>query len=237
MAAGLLIALVHGNLSHRLAANTFVVGLALNALVIGITSYFYQQYPNANSGQALPYWAVPGLSKIPVIGPSVFNQQWPVYVLFALVPAVWWLVQRTKWGLEVRASGENPESADATGIRVNFRRRQSLYLCGALSGAGGAYLAIGITGSFTPDMTVGIGYLAISAVIFGGWTMTGTVLGCVVIGGIYSLGLSLPAIGARINGELQLALPYLAALGAMVFFAKSQRAPRALARPFTRGVA
>jgi general nucleoside transport system permease protein len=245
MAAGLLVSIVHANFSHRLSANTFVVGLVLNALVLGITSYFFTQYPNANNPtETIPQVAIPLLSKIPVIGPSLFDSQWPVYLLFAVVPGVAWLVRRTKWGLEVRASGENPEAADATGIRVNVRRRQTLYLCGLLSGLGGGYLAMGIAATFVLNQTAGVGYIVICAVIFGGWTVFGTIFGSVVFGGTFALSIFLPDIGVQVNDLFLSALPYIAALGAMVFLggspgqlAKSQRAPRALARPFTRSVA
>lgn len=235
IAAGLVVAIIHANLSHRLAANTFVVGLTLDALALGITDYFFFLYPNL-SGTHFATVRIPLLARIPAIGPSLFDQAWPLYLLFALVPAGWWLVQRTRWGLEVRSCGENPEAADATGIRVNVRRRQALYLCGALSGLGGAFLSVGVVGQFSQDITNGIGFVVIAAVIFGGWTMRGTVLGCALFGGFLALNLVLPTVGVHVNAQLLLALPYVAPLVAMVFLAKSYRAPRALAQPFTRGI-
>lgn len=235
MFAGMVVAAIHANLSHRLAANTFVVGLALNALALGATDFFFALYPNISETHFATL-RIPGLANIPGVGPALFDQPWPWYLLFGIVPACWWLVERTKWGLEVRACGENPGAADATGIRVNLRRRQTLYLCGALSGLGGAFLSIGVVGQFSQDITSGIGFVVIAAVIFGGWTAKGTVLGCVLFGLFLSLNLVLPPVGVHINAQLLLALPYVAPLVAMVFLAKSYRAPRALAQPFTRGV-
>ncbi len=234
VAAGLLVAAIHANFSHRLAANTFVVGLTLDALVLGVTDYFSTAF-KPGAAKFTPV-SVPLLSRIPALGTSLFEQPWPLYLLFLIVPAVWWIVQRTTWGLEVRACGENPGAADATGIRVNVRRRQALYLCGVLSGLGGAFLSLCIVGTFNFDMTAGVGFVVIAAVIFGGWTLRGAVLGALLFGSMSAMGLVLPALGASVNPQLLLALPYLAALLAMVFLAKSHRAPRALAQPFSRGV-
>lgn len=233
VAAGLAVAVVHANLSHRLAANTFVVGLTLDALVLGVTDYFATLF-KPGAARFTPV-SIPLLSKIPAVGPSLFVEPWPVYLLLVIVPGVWWLVERTHWGLEVRACGENPVAADATGVRVNVRRRQALYLCGVLSGLGGAYLSLCTVGTFNFDMTAGIGFVVIAAVIFGGWTLRGAVLGALVFGGTTSMRLVLPVLGATVNPQVLIALPYLAALGAMVFLAKAHRAPRALAQPFTRG--
>jgi ABC-type uncharacterized transport system permease subunit len=237
MAAGLGVAFIHANLSHRLAANTFVVGLTLDVLVLGLTDFFFNLYPNSADSH-FSTLRVPLLGSIPVIGQPLFQQPWPLYLLFGLVPLVWWLVQRTTWGLQLRASGENPEAADATGIHVNVRRRQGLYLCGLLSGLGGAFLSVGVVGSFNQDITDGIGFVVIAAVIFGGWTMRGTVLGCILFGFFVAMGQGgvLSVVGVHVNAELLLVLPYVVPLVAMLVLARSSRAPRALARPFVRGI-
>ncbi len=234
VAAGLLVSVVHANFSHRLAANTFVVGLTLDALVLGLTDYFATAFA-VTPAQIEPV-RIPLLASIPALGPSLFDESWPLYLLFLIVPAAFWALERTMWGLEVRASGENPQAADATGIRVNLRRRQALYVCGTLSGLGGAFLSLGVVGSFNQDMTAGIGYVVIAAVIFGGWTLRGAIFGCILFGAASAMGLVLPTLGHQLNPQFLLALPYLAALGAMIFLAKSYRAPRALAQPFTRGI-
>lgn len=231
---GLVIGAVHGNFSHRLAANTFVVGLTLNALVLGLTSFLIV---NRNLNQVLmDNSAIPGLSRIPLIGDPLFNEPWPCYLLYALIPATWFLLLRTRWGLEVRACGENPQAADVSGIAVNKRRRQTLMFCGLLSGVGGAYLVVCEVGSFNSGMTAGRGFIVIAAVIFGGWTLRGAILGCLLFGGADALRLALPALGYSITPELLIAAPYLLALLAMMFFAKRNRQPGALAQPFERGL-
>jgi simple sugar transport system permease protein len=235
MAAGLLVAVVHANFSHRLQANTFVVGLTLNVLALGLTNYLLEKV--SMTPRQVGIWKVPLLWQIPVVGKPLFAQRWPAYLLFAIVPVVWWVMQRSRWGLEMRSVGENPKAADVTGIHVNKRRRQGLYVCGILSGFGGAYLSIAEVGTFNSNMTAGRGFIVIAAVIFGGWTLLGTLGGCFLFGGVDALRLALPALGYTINPELLIAAPYLIALLALCFFAKRLRQPAALAQPFERGAA
>jgi simple sugar transport system permease protein len=235
MAAGLLVAVIHANFSHRLQANTFVVGLTLNVLALGITNYLLQTIDM--TPKQVGILTIPGLSSIPLIGEPLFSERWPAFLLYGLVPLAWFVMQRTRWGLEMRSVGENPKAADVTGIHVNKRRRQGLLLCGLLAGLGGAYLSVAEVGAFNSNMTAGRGFIVIAAVIFGGWTLRGTVAGCFLFGGVDALRLSLPALGYDINPQLLIASPYLCALIAMFFFAKRTRQPAALAQPFERGAA
>jgi ABC-type uncharacterized transport system permease subunit len=230
---GLVIGLIHGNFSHRLTVNTFVVGVTLNVLVLGITNYLLVEIHM--TPKQVGVLTVPGLSDIPIIGKPLFSERWPAFLLYALVPIVWWVVQRSRWGLELRSVGENPKAADVTGIHVNRRRRQALMWCGAFAGLGGAYLSVGEVGTFNSNMTAGRGFIVIAAVIFGGWTLRGTVAGCLLFGGADALRLALPALSYKLNPQLLIAAPYLLALVAMCFFAKRVRSPRALAQPFERG--
>ncbi|WP_045745670.1 ABC transporter permease [Actinoplanes rectilineatus] len=212
MLTGALTGLIHGNLAHRLTIDTFVVGLVLNALVLGLTSFLIA---GTTFGSRPP-------------------QRWPLLLLPGIVLLTWWLVERSRWGLELRAVGESPRAADMTGIRVGLRRRQALLWCGALAGLGGAYLAVGEVGSFNQNMTAGRGYLVIAAVIFGGWRLGRTLVGCAVFGLADALRLALPALGVTLNSQLLIAAPYLLALLAMLLFATRQRRPRALGKPFVR---
>ncbi|EFC84317.1 ABC transporter permease, partial [Parafrankia sp. EUN1f] len=158
------------------------------------------------------------------------------YLLLGLVPLTWWLVERTRWGLELRAVGENPQGADVTGIAVNLRRRQALLWCGLFAGLGGAHLAVGAVGSFNDNMTAGRGYLVIAAVIFGAWRLRGTIVGVALFGLADALRLALPAVGVQINSQLLIVAPYLLALLAMVLVLRRTRQPMALGTPFVRGI-
>jgi simple sugar transport system permease protein len=232
--AGVVVAGAQANLSHRLTANQFVVGLTLNVLVVGLTAFLAAEI-GPEPGRAATV-ELPWLSRLPLVGRALFGQAWPAYLIYGLVPAGWWLLFRTRWGLEVRSIGENPQAADVSGLDVNGRRRQALYLCGLTSGLGGAYFVLGQVGSFQANMTNGRGFLAIAAVVFGGWTLRGTIVGCLVFGGADAMRLALPNLGYEVNGALLALLPYVLALATMLFFAHRTREPAALGRPFVRGL-
>ena len=232
-AIGVVIGFVHATLSHRLQINTFVVGLVLNALVLGLTSYLIAD--STFDSHQVTQVSIPGLRDIPVVGSALFEQRWSAYLLVLLIPLTWWLVSRSRWGLELRACGENPQAADISGIRVNLRRRQALLWCGLLAGLGGAHLASAEVGSFNQNMTAGRGYIVIAAVIFGGWRLGRTMLGCLLFGLSDALRLALPALGITLNSQFLIAAPYLLALLTMLVFTTKQREPRALAQPFERG--
>ena len=231
---GMSVAAVQAEMSHRLAADQFVVGLTLNILVLGLAGFLDRVIePSAKPAGVLE---VPLLSDLPLIGQALFGQRWPFYLLYLLVPLSWWLTFRTRWGLEVRASGEDPQSADVSGIDVNRRRRQAIYYTGLTSGLGGAFLVFVQIGDFNESVVGGRGFIAIAAVIFGGWTLRGTVAGCILFAGALSFRLSIQGLGYELNSELLQAMPFLVTILAMAIFAKRVRPPVALARPFVRGL-
>ncbi len=230
---GMIVAGVQAEMSHRLVADQFVVGLTLNILVVGLAAFLEREIDLETSRASK--LVIPLLSDIPLIGTALFGQPWPFYLLYALVPVCWYLLYRTRWGLEVRASGEDPQSADVSGIDVNKRRRQSIYFAGLTSGLGGAYFVFVQIGRFEPTVS-GRGFIAIAAVIFGGWTLRGTVAGCVLFAGAVSFRLSVQGFGYDVNSELLQALPFLVTIFGMAIFARRVRPPAALARPFIRGL-
>jgi ABC-type uncharacterized transport system permease subunit len=234
IAAAVLVALVQAQMSHRLTSNQFVVGLTLNILVLGLTSFLFSELDPTTS-QMGPN-AVPLLSEIPLVGPVLFDRSWLFYLIYAVIPVCWYLVYRTRWGLELRASGENPQSADVSGIDVNLRRRQGIYVAGVTSGFSGAFLTLAVVGSFEDSIVGGRGFIALIAVIFGGWRLFGTIGGCVLFGTVLSFRLSLQALHYDVSGDLLAALPFLVTILAMTIFAKRVRPPAALAQPFIRGL-
>jgi len=234
MGAGLAVAWVQANMSHRLVANQFVVGLTLNILVLGLASFLASELgPKTRKASAQ---RIPVLADIPLIGDALFNRTWLFYLIYLVVPLCWWLVFRTRWGLELRSVGENPQSADVSGIDVNKRRRQSIYIAGITSGMGGAYLVLGAVGQFEDSIVGGRGFIALIAVIFGGWTLRGTLAGCLLFGAVLSFRLSLPALGYQLNGDLLSSLPFVVTIVVMAIFATRVRPPAALAQPFIRGL-
>jgi general nucleoside transport system permease protein len=234
MAGGVVIAIVQAEMSHRLVADQFVVGLTLNILMLGLAGFLDRAIDPESTFAGR--WAVPLLSDIPLVGGALFDQRWPFYLLYPLIPFSWWLVYRTRWGLEVRSAGENPQSADVSGVDVNKRRRQTIYYAGLTSGIGGAFMVFANVGEFNESVIGGRGFIAIAAVIFGGWTLKGTIAGCIVFAGALSFRLSIQGLGYELNSEFLQSLPFLVTILGMALFAHRVRAPAALARPFIRGL-
>ncbi|MEO1061183.1 MAG: ABC transporter permease [Actinomycetota bacterium] len=235
MSAGLMVAIVQAHMSNNLTANQFVVGLTLNILVLGLTSFLDSELSPGVAGRA-DTDRIPLLVDIPFIGEALFDRSWLFHIIWPTIAICAWLVYRTRWGLEVRAVGEDPQSADVSGIDVNKRRRQSIYVAGLTSGAGGAYIMLAAVGQFEDSLVGGRGFIAIAAVIFGGWTIRGTLAGCLLFGSVLSFRLSLPALGYELNGDLLASLPFVITVLAMTLFAKRVRPPAALAQPFVRGL-
>jgi simple sugar transport system permease protein len=233
--AGLLVSAVQANMSHRLSADQFVVGLVLNVLVLGVVGFLVGS--NEPKSSIVKRFEIAGLSKIPVIGPALFDQPWVLYLIYPIVPGVWYLLYRTRWGLEVRAVGEDPNASDVSGLRVNKLRRQTIYLTGMLSGIGGGYFLFARSGRFEDSLIGGRGYIAIAAVIFGGWTLKGSVAGCLAFGLVGSFVLTIPSLGYKSIDPAFLAMaPNVVTIVAMTVFATRVRQPAALARPFIRGL-
>ncbi len=234
-AAGVVVAAIQANMSHRLPADQFVVGLVLNVLILGVVGYLTSSIDPKS--EVVGRLEIPLLSQIPLIGPSLFDQPWVLYLVYPLVPFIWWLVYRTRWGLEIRAIGEDPNAADVSGLDVNKLRRQAIYLAGLLAGVGGGYFLFARSGRFEDSLIGGRGYIAIAAVIFGGWTLKGTVAGCVTFGLVGSFVLTIPSLGYQSIDPSFLAIaPNVVTIVAMAVFAKRVRQPGALARPFIRGL-
>ena len=233
--AGLFVSAIQANMSHRLPADQFVVGLVLNVLVLGLVGFLTSSINPKSS--VVSRLKIPVVSRVPVLGPALFDQPWVLYLVYPLVPLVWWLIYRTRWGLEVRAIGEDPNASDVSGLHVNKLRRQTIYLTGLLAGLGGGYFLFARAGRFEDSLIGGRGYIAIAAVIFGGWTLKGTLAGCITFGLVGSFVLTIPSLGYKSIDPSFLAIaPNVVTVVAMAVFAKRVRQPGALARPFIRGL-
>jgi simple sugar transport system permease protein len=194
-AAGALLAGLMALLAINARANQIVVGLGLNLLALGMTSFLFRRIFSGNQilisvrGQ----YPLGALGRLPFVGEAFFRQPVLVYVSLATVAAVWALLHQTTWGLGMRAAGEDPEALDASGSDPIRTRWIGTLLAGALAGLGGAFLSTS-TGVFIEGMTAGRGYLAIAAVIFGRWRPVGVLLACLVFGAADALQLRLQSI-------------------------------------------
>ena len=237
--AGALVAAVLAVFAINYAVEQVIVGVVLNVLVLGLTSFLHGalMQPNAaalNSPPRFPRWAIPGLSEIPIIGPVLFNQTLIMYIAYVLVPLVTWALYRSKWGLRLRAVGEHPQAADTVGIKVNPTRFWNLLLAGAIAGIGGAYFTLGAVGSFDKDMTDGLGFIALAAVIFGGWDPWKATLAALLFGFATNLQTLLKNLGSPIPGDFMSMLPYIVTVLAVVGFAGRARPPAASGKPYAK---
>ncbi len=194
--AGMALAAVMGLLSLKAGADQIVVGVGLNILALGLTSFLFEQIflskPQVVMAVPKPV-AVPGLSGIGGIGQAVFRQPVLVYLSWLTVLAAWWVLYRTTWGLAVRSAGETPAAADTAGIRVDRVRWIGTLVAGCLGGLGGAVLSVGQVGLFVQQISAGQGYIALAAVIFGGWRPLGVLGACLFFAGTNALQLQLQA--------------------------------------------
>jgi ABC-type uncharacterized transport system permease subunit len=238
MASALLLAALQAVLSVRVRANQLVVGIGFNILALGATTFLYRQVFGGLSREVLPSFGVvevPVLSKLPVLGGALFAQAGLVYVAFAAVIATWWLIGKTPFGLAVRAVGENPRAADQAGIDVARTRFLAVLYAGACAGLAGVFLSLASISTFTEGMTNGTGYLAVTAVILGGWRSGGVLGACLLFGAATALQFLLPALGVPIPTAGLVMLPYVLALVAVSGVIRRSRPPAALTLPFQRG--
>jgi ABC-type uncharacterized transport system permease subunit len=188
MVAAALLALIHAVVSIRFRADQIVSGIAINILSAGLTVFlvrrFYgqQDIGHVNQAQLLPNINVPVLDQIPFIGQVFFQQNVIVYVALILLVVVHTVLFRTRLGLRIRAVGEHPQAADTAGLNVYAIRYGAVITSGLLSGLSGAFLAIGVSNTFVPNMTDGRGYIALAAMIFGKWTPLGAFVACLIFG-------------------------------------------------------
>jgi simple sugar transport system permease protein len=221
----------------RMGRDQIVVGIAILLAVEGLTSLLHQvqfgeSYPRLDS---VPAVAVPGLSKIPVVGPSIFSQPWIVYIGFALIFVIGWLLYRTNLGLNIRAAGWNPVALDNAGVDVLNIRTIAALSTGALAGLGGGYMAIVTAGIFVPFMTGGFGFIAIVIAMLGRGRPVWVLIGALLFGVALSIATALQLVGINISTDLVQMLPFVAVMAALALFARHSMLPAALATPFVRG--
>jgi general nucleoside transport system permease protein len=209
--AGAALASVHAYLVLHRQANQIATGLGVTFLALGITALFGQDYVGQGV-EALPDWAIPGLSDIPFLGPIFFDHDVLTYLSFAAVPACWWVLFRTRIGLKVRAAGERAEVLEVYGSSTLRVRWLAILVGGGLAGLGGAQLATAFTRNWSENMTVGRGFVAVGLVIFAGWNPLKAPLGAYLFSGAIALQLQLQARGWEVSPYLLESLPYVTVL-------------------------
>jgi ABC-type uncharacterized transport system permease subunit len=237
MASGGLLALIHAIFSVSLRADQIVSGVALNFLGLGITSYLYlNRYGEQGTPTDLPSVPdvkLPLVDEIPFFGDIFGSVNLLIWLALAMVVVTWVVVFRTPPGLRLRSVGENPLAAETAGLSVVRTRYVAVVLSGVLAGAGGAYLSIGFVHSFSQNMTVGTGFIALAALIFGRWRPGGALLAALRFGFSTALAQRLPAFSPNAATLFQ-ALPYVLTLIAVAGLVGRSIPPAAIGRPLDR---
>ena len=236
--AGGLLASVHAVLSIRYRVDQIIAGTVLNIFALGITSYLTArvlvEYQNLNSPGTFKLVSIPILSKIPLIGPLLFRNNIFIYLTFILVGGVWFGLNKTRWGLRVRAVGEHPKAADTVGINVERVRYRNVILGGVVAGLAGAYLTLGSVGRFDENMTAGKGFIALAAMLFGRYNPVGAFGAALVFGFAGSLQNKLAILNVGIPSELLAMAPYLATLLVVAGVVGRTRVPAADGVPYVK---
>ena len=236
--------------SHR--GDQVVSGVALNIVAAGMTvvlgiAWFAQggqTPPVSGAVRITTLFPAAGVSlqSVPLIGPilaqALFGHNALVYLALLLVPAVWWLLFRTRFGLRLRAVGENPQMVDAAGVSVQRLRYTALTLNGMLCGLAGSYLVLAQNASFSQNMTAGRGFMALAALIFGRWHPLGALWACLLFGFLDAAAIRLQGVKLAVIGEVPVqaiqALPYVLTVVLLAGFIGKAIAPQALGKPYVK---
>jgi len=237
VAAGALIGLVHAFVSIRLRADQVVSGTGINFLAIGITGYvFIYHYGDQGTPSDIsraPNLTLPLIEDIPFIGDAIGRMNVLTWMALLLVPLLSVYLFRTRGGLRLRSVGEKPRAADSLGLPVLRTRYLAVTASGALAAAGGVFLSIGLLGSFNEQMTAGRGFIALAAVIFGGWRPFGALAGALLFGFSTALAQRLPAFSES-TAVLFQALPYVLTLVVVAGVIGRSRPPAAVGVPYVK---
>jgi ABC-type uncharacterized transport system permease subunit len=249
---GMLAAIIVGGLmglgmaivSVTFKAEQGISGIGFSLFGLGLSTLLFKSLAGGvitAQGQGFGALHIPLLSDIPVLGTILFQQNVLVYVAFALVPISVWLLNRTRWGLQIRAVGQNPAAADAMGVNVNRVRYSTVILGGILAGVAGASLSIAVTPIFQENMTAGRGYIAVALVYFGAWSPWRVMAGALLFSIANNLQIWAQILDVRIGGaaippNLLIMAPYILTIAVLLFARQRKRLePAALSKPFERG--
>lgn len=251
IASSMVFSAIHGLASITFRGNQLISGVALNFLASGITVLIAQNWfkqggrtPSLIGGARFEPIALPfaeSLQNVPVLGPIYYElisgHSILVYVAFLAVPATWWILFRTRFGLRLRAVGENPAAVDTAGVSVIGLRFAAVAIAGVLCGIAGAYLATGLQAGFVKEMTAGRGYIALAALIFAKWRPWYALSACLLFGLLQAVALRYQNIdlgGFVIPVQFMDALPYILTVVILAGFVGKAIPPRAGGEPYVK---
>jgi simple sugar transport system permease protein len=226
-------------LALRYGADQIIIGVVIDAFALGLTNYLLYEVmtpyqTTLNNGITFSNWEIPFLSKIPMVGPVLFDQNFFVYLAAILLVTVNVALFRTRWGLRVRAVGEHPRAAETVGLRVVRARYSNVIMGGVLAGLGGASFTVGSIGEFNSDMTAGLGFVALAAMIFGRWRPYGALGAALLFGFAESLQGVLGVLNVGIPPPFLEMAPYVITIAVVCGLVGRVRPPAADGKPYSR---
>ncbi len=236
LGVGILMGLLMAVVSVTMQAEQGISGIGLYLFGLGLSSLLFKTLIGSVEGvSGFPRLHIPGLSDLPVVGPIFFDHNVLVYLAYLMVPLTWFTINKTTFGLKVRAVGHNPEAADSLGVSVDGIRYLTLMVGGALAGVAGASLSIGLLNVFQENMTNGLGFIAVALVYFGSWRAVGVLAGALLFSMVNALQLWVQVLDIPIPSDLAVMLPYLLTILVLALTARQIHQPAALAKPYERG--
>jgi simple sugar transport system permease protein len=237
---GLLMGLLMSVISVSLKAEQGISGIGLYIFGLGLSSLLFRvTIGTVKTVEGFAPFPIPVLSQIPVLGEVLFTNSVVVYGAFLIVPIAWFVLERTTWGLKIKAVGQNPAAADSLGVNVNRVRYVCVCLGGMLAGLAGASMSLSLYNLFQDNLTAGLGFIAVALVYFGGWRPLGILLGALLFSAITSLQLFMQVKGlfeqGGISPDVANMLPYIITIIVLMFPINRARQPAALNKPFERG--
>lgn len=235
-AVGALLGLVMAVISVTLRAEQGISGIGMALFGLGLSSLLFKKtLGSVESIRGFQPIKIPVLGDIPFIGDVLFNHNIMVYGAFLLVPVMTWVIDRTTFGLKVRAAGQNPQAADTLGVNINRLRYITIITGGVMAGIAGASLSIALINLFQENMTNGIGFIAVALVYFGGWRPVGVLAGALLFSLVSALQLWIQVKGIALPSDIAVMMPYILTILALAFAMRRIQQPAALTKPFERG--
>lgn len=236
MIIGLLMGLLMAFISVTLKAEQGISGIGLYMFGLGLSTLLFKtMVGTVKTIDGFAPVKIPVLGNIPFIGEIIFTQSLLVYGAYLLVPLAWFILEKTTWGLRLKAVGQTPAAADSLGVNVDRTRYLATCIGSMLAGLAGASLSLALVNLFQENLTAGMGFIAVALVYFGGWRPVGIMLGALLFSTVNAFQLWMQVLGVNVPSDIMVMLPYLLTIVALAFSVRRVRGPAALNKPFERG--
>jgi simple sugar transport system permease protein len=233
---GMLMGLLMSLISVTLKAEQGISGIGLYMFGLGLSSLLFKvMVGTVKTVVGFQPIKIPFLGNIPILGEIFFQHSLPVYAAFLTVPLTWILLDKTTWGLKIKAVGHNPAAADSLGVNVNLVRYISVTIGSIMAGLAGATLSLALVNLFQENLTAGMGFIGVALVYFGGWRPVAIMGGALLFSTVNAFQLWMQVLNVKIPSDLAVMLPYVLTIAALALAPKLMRQPVALNKPFERG--